>query len=441
METSMMASNVIDLYRRHLGDGQGRVAAMLNTPIEASARGALVSTADGRELLNCAGYGVFFVGAGHPAVLRAVREQLERQALSTRVLLNEPAARAAAALTSVAPAGLEKVYFSGSGAEAVETAIKIARINGRHRLVSMRDGFHGKTTGALSLTARSVYQDPFRPLLPEVAHVPFGDLDALASAVDSDVCVVVEPVQSEGGVVIPAPGYLKAVEALCRERGAMLVLDEVMTGLGRLGTWWGADRDGVRPDVLLVGKALSGGLVPVAATLATAEAFAPFDRDPYLHTSTFSAAPLAMAAVRATVEVIEREGLVERARELGARLLDGLAKTAAAHIGHLVTEVRGAGLLIGVELRSGELAAELLMDLLDNDVLVNHSMNAHPVLRFTPPATMTPADEARLLSSFELACAALASRFPPPDTGPGSPHAGPDPAHAGPLPADGGSRP
>jgi putrescine aminotransferase len=120
-----------------------------------------------------------------------------------------------------------------------------------------------------------------------------------------------------------------------------------------------------------------------------------------------------MAAVRATVEVIESEGLVERARDLGARLLEGLAKSVVAHIGHLAVEVRGAGLLIGVELRSGELAAELLMDLLDNDVLVNHSMNAHPVLRLTPPATMTQAEEARLLSSFELACAALASRFPP----------------------------
>jgi len=389
---------------------------MLDTPLEVSASGALVHTADGRELLNCGGYGVFFVGAGHPTVLAAVRGQLERQALSTRVLLNEPAAKAAEALTSVAPEGLSKVYFSGSGAESVETAIKIARANGRPRLVSMRSGYHGKTTGALSLTARALYQDPFRPLLPDVTHVPFDDLAALADVLDSDVCVVVEPVQSEGGVIVPEPGYLKGVETLCRERGAMLVLDEVMTGLGRLGTWWGADRDGVHPDVLLAGKALSGGLVPVAATLATAEAFASFDLDPYLHTSTFSAAPLAMAAVRATVEVIAAEGLVERAGQVGARLLASMTATAAS-IGHLVAEVRGAGLLIGVEFRSGHFAAEFLMDLLDNDLIVNHSMNAHPVIRFTPPATLTEAEESRLLASFERACAALATRFPLAATG------------------------
>ncbi|MEO3781016.1 aminotransferase class III-fold pyridoxal phosphate-dependent enzyme [Micromonospora sp. B11E3] len=408
-----MSSGVFDLYRRHLGEGLGRVAAMLHTPLEVGATGAVVHTADGRQLLNCAGYGVFFVGAGNPTVLAAVRDQLERQALSTRVLLNEPAARAAEALTSVAPDGLVKVHFSNSGAEAVETAIKIARANGRHRLVSMHSGYHGKTVGALSLTARSLYQDPFRPLLPDVTHVGFGDLDELTAVVDRDVCVVVEPVQSEGGVIIPEPGYLKAVEALCRDRGAMLVLDEVMTGLGRLGTWWGADRDGVRPDVLLVGKALSGGLVPVAATLATEEAFSPFDKDPYLHTSTFSANPLASAAVRATVEVIREEKLVDRAAELGTRLLAALTEATVRSIGHLVADVRGAGLLIGVEFRSGLHAAEFLMDLLDNDVVVNHSMNAHPVLRLTPPATMTPDEEARLVASFGRACAALAARFPP----------------------------
>ncbi len=409
-----MPSRIIDLYRRHLGDGQGRVAAMLNTPLEASAQGAILSTMDGRQMLNCGGYGVFFVGAGHPTVLAAVRQQLERQALSTRVLLNEPAALAAETLTSVAPPGLSKVHFSCSGAEAVETAIKIARANGRARLVSMANGYHGKTTGALSLTARALYQDPFRPLLPQVSHVPFGDLEALAAVVGEDVCVVVEPVQSEGGVVMAPAGYLKAVRELCDESGAMLVLDEVMTGLGRLGTWWGAQRDGIVPDILLAGKALSGGLVPVAATLATPKAFAPFDRDPYLHTSTFSAAPLAMAAVKATVEVIRDEGLVAKAGQIGERLLAGLTAITARQIPHLVSEVRGAGLLIGVEFRDGHYAAEFLMDLLDNDVIVNHSMNAHPVIRLTPPAVLTPQQETQLLESFESACKSLATKFAQP---------------------------
>lgn len=403
---------VIKQYRRYISDGQGRVAAMLDLPIEESASGALLYTMDGREFINCGGYGVFFVGAGHPRVIEAVREQLERQALSSRVLLNAAAARAAEALTTVAPPGLTKVYFSCSGAEAVEAAIKIARANGRNRLVSMSNGYHGKTTGALSLTARTLYQDPFRPLLPDVQHVAFGDPEALVPALGSDVCVVVEPVQSEGGVIVPPPGYLAEVSRLCKEHGAMLVLDEVMTGLGRLGTWWGADRDEVVPDILLVGKALSGGVVPVAATLATPAAYAPFDRDPYLHTATFSAAPLAMAAVRATIEVIESEGLVKRAGELGQTLIGGLRAAVGSHIGHLVAEVRGQGLLIGIAFHSGGLAAEFLMDLIDNHLLVNHSMNEQTVIRLTPPAVMTDVQAQRLLAAFEAACVALAGRFP-----------------------------
>lgn len=414
-ESGLDRATVTDLYRRHLGDGQARIATMLDLPIESSASGAIIRTLDGRELVNCGGYGTFFVGAGHPHVLDAVRSQLERQALSTRMLLNEAAARAARELTRVAPTGLEKVYFSCSGAEAVETAVKIARANGHHRLISMIGGYHGKTMGALSLTAKAVYQQPFQPLLPGVTHVPFGDLAALAEALGadgSDAAIFCEPVQSEGGVVLAPDGYLKAVETLCRERGALLVLDEVMTGMGRLGTWWGVDLDRVVPDLMLVGKCLSGGLVPVAATLVTAERFAPFDADPYLHTTTFSAAPVAMAAVRATIEVIEAEHLVARAGELGARLLAALRELAATHLPHLVREVRGRGVLIGIEFVDGEKAAEFLLDLLEAGVIANHSMNAGPVIRLTPPATLPVEHETRLVEALRTAFARCAARFP-----------------------------
>lgn len=406
---------VADLYRRHLNDAQGRMATLLNLPVERAAAGARVSTMDGRELINCGGYGVFFVGASHPVVLAAVERQLRQQALSTRLLLNEPAAAAAHLLASVAPEGLGKVYFSSSGAEAVEAAIKIARANGHPRMVSMLGGYHGKTMGALSLTAQSAYQDPFQPLLPDVHHVPFGDRDALAEALSSDgrhSCVFIEPVQSEAGVIIPAPGVLKAVESICREYGAMLVLDEVMTGLGRLGAWWGAEREGVVPDILLVGKALSGGVVPVAATMTNAAMFAPFDADFQLHTATFSAAPIAMAAARATIEVIDAEDLVARSDVLGRRLLDRLRVLAMTYAAHLVTEVRGLGLLIGIEFVASEVAAEFLLAAIESGVLVNHSSNALPVIRLTPPAVLTDADEMLLLDAMDRAFRILAARYP-----------------------------
>ncbi|MFB6890797.1 aspartate aminotransferase family protein [Kitasatospora sp. NPDC056327] len=408
------ADEAVALHRAHLSRGRSQLAAMFGSLVEQSASGSLVTTTDGREFLNCGGYGVFFTGAGHPRIVAAVQEQAARQALSTRLFLDPAVGLAARALTSVAPAGLDRVHFAGSGTEATETAIKLARAHGKRRLISMENGYHGKTVGALSLTAKSFYQDPFRPLLPLVEHVPFGDTAALAAVLgtgDGEACVVLEPVQSEAGVIVPPPGYLKEVAALCREHGAFLVVDEVMTGLGRLGAWWGCDLAEVRPDVLLIGKALSGGVVPVSAALATPEAFAPFDADPFLHTSTYSGAPIAMAAARATVEVIRDEGLVGRAAATGARLLEALRALAADRAPHLVREVRGAGLLIGIELVDASQAGELLLELVDRHVVVNHSLNAHPVVRLTPPAVITPDEEARLLEAVDGALSAMAKRF------------------------------
>ncbi|KUO09851.1 aspartate aminotransferase family protein [Streptomyces sp. DSM 15324] len=418
MNASVKAGDIstgeaIALHRAHLSKGRSQLAAMFGSLVEHSASGARVTTTDGQEFLNCGGYGVFFTGAGHPHIVTAVQRQAEKQALSTRLFLDPVVGLAAQALTSVAPAGLDRVHFSGSGTEATETAIKLARAHGKRRLISMENGYHGKTVGALSLTAKSFYQDPFRPLLPDVEHVPFGDTAALAAALaeGDDACVVLEPVQSEAGVIMPPPGYLKEVAALCREHNAFLVVDEVMTGLGRLGAWWGCDLEEVRPDVLLIGKALSGGVVPVSAALATPEAFAPFDSDPFLHTSTYSGAPIAMAAARATIEVIRDEHLVDRAAETGARLLDGLRAIAADRAPHLVREVRGAGLLIGIELVDASQAGELLLELVDRHVVVNHSLNAHPVVRVTPPAVLSPDEETQLLEAMDDALTAMAKRF------------------------------
>jgi putrescine aminotransferase len=400
---------VADRYRRHVGRGRARVAELTGGLVEVSSEGSTVTDAQGRSYLDCGGYGVFLLGHRHPAVVAAVVDQVQRHPLSTRLMLEPTLARAAETLASVTPEGLDHVHFANSGAEATEAAIKLARASGRTTLVSASGGFHGKTMGALGLTANETYQAPFRPLLPDVVHVPFGDAAALGAVLTPETCVVLEPVQGEGGVVVPPAGYLADVARRCREAGAMLVLDEVQTGLGRLGTWWGADRDGVRPDVLLVGKGLSGGVVPAAAMVATARAYRPFSDDPFLHTSTFAGSPIAMAAATAAVTAIRDEGLVERARELGARLLPGLAE-ALAPCGPQVREVRGAGLLLGIELDDPGTALELVLDLLERGVLVNHSLNAHRVVRLTPPAVLTDAEADRLLEVVAAAALDLAGR-------------------------------
>jgi putrescine aminotransferase len=404
---------VPQLYRANLGSGRAMLGKMFGGHVEVRSHGCRLETSDGRTFLNAGGYGVFLMGARHPTVIRAVERQLHTHPVASRLFMEPQLALAAEALISVCPTGLERVHFSGSGTEAVEAAIKMARARGRRRIISMRNGYHGKTLGALSATANDTYQDPFRPLLPDVTHVAYGDPDALADALATGepACVILEPVQGEGGVIIPPAGYLSAVSELCRRYGAVLVLDEIQTGLGRLGTWWGADREQIRPDILLAGKGLSGGVVPVAATIATREAFGVFDRDPYLHTSTFAGAPLAMAAVTGAIAAIREDDLVTRADVLGRRLLGELKRIVRGRLGALVADVRGAGLLLGVEFTEPGLAGELLIELVEHGVIANHSLNSHRVLRLTPPAVLTDADMTLLCEALDRACAALARRY------------------------------
>lgn len=410
-----MHEDIAATYRRTMSSGRALLAEMVGGQVEVDSSGAWVTTSDGRNFLNVGGYGVLITGACHPVVVEEVESQLRRHPTGTRIFLDPVAAEAAELLTSVTPQGLNRVHFSCSGAEAVEAAIKIARLNGRRHLVSMTSGYHGKTMGALSITAKNAFQEPFLPLLPGVSEVPFGDSDALTAVLrqhSGEACVFLEPVQGEGGVIIPPEGYLRKVRALCSEHGALLVADEVQTGLGRLGSWWGSEPEGLCPDILLSGKSLGGGVMAVAATITTDELFAVLDRDPILHTSTFSAAPIAMAAVRGAIRVIRDEGLVERAADLGQQILPALKKVMSAELPHHSHEVRGRGLLIGIDFDDPALAVDFFMTLVSNGVIANMSLSSDHVIRLTPPATMSQSEVDYLIEKFELTVQMLAKNNP-----------------------------
>ena len=403
------------LYRQNLNSGRARLAEMLGGQVEIESNGAWITTSNGDKYLNAGGYGVFVHGSRHPTVVAEVERQLRSHPVSTRVFLERAAARAAELLASVTPDGLNRVYFANSGAEATEAAIKIARLNGRRHLISTTGGYHGKSLGALSVMAKDVFQQPFRPLLPDVTHVPYGDTTALAAALDTCpdlACVIVEPVQVEAGVVIPPAGYLRNVRTLCSEYDALLVADEIETGLGRLGAWWGVDRERVRPDILLSGKGLGGGVMPAAAAITTDELFTTLVRDLLLHTATFSAVPIAMAAVYGSIRAIQQDNLVEKAAMLGERIRIQIEDIVVRHLGHHDCQVRGIGLLIGVDIAAPGLAGELLIDLVDNNIVANLSLNSDRVLRLTPPAILTRAETDFLLDGFERAVKSTASRNP-----------------------------
>jgi putrescine aminotransferase len=405
---------IIEQQRQHVNLGLARLADLVGLPVEVRSIGNYVFDEQDQKYLDCGGYGVFMLGHCHPAVVAAVKAQLERHPLSTRALVNAEVAQAAEALAQVAPKGLDYVYFGNSGAEATEFALKLACLNGKTKLIAMHNGFHGKTLGALSVTGRTQYRAPFQVWLPEVDFIRFGDAGALESVLlrtGKESCVILEPVQAEGGVVIPPTGYLRDVEMLCRRHDAFFILDEVQTGLGRLGYWWGAQREEVVPDVLLAGKALSGGVVPISAVIASSRSYKKINQDPYLHTSTFGGNPLAATAACTTIGIIKQDGLVQRARELGEQLIIEVKRVFMETCPRLVRDVRGLGLLIAIEFEAKHLAADLMIELLKRKVLISWSLNAQRVLRLTPPALLTTTDVALLLAALRDSAQTLNERY------------------------------
>ncbi|HWP65370.1 MAG TPA: aspartate aminotransferase family protein, partial [Candidatus Limnocylindria bacterium] len=309
------------------------------------AAGATVWDRSGRAYLDLlAGMGVANVGHAHPEVVAAVRAQAE-QYLHVMVygeFVQAPQVRLAARLASLLPASLGVVYFTNSGAEAIEGALKTARKHtGRRRFVAFEGGFHGDTWGALSIGGTPLYRAPFEPLLPHTRLVPFGETAAL-DAIDRDTAaVVIEPVQAEGGVRMPPPGFLAALRRRCSEVGALLVFDEVVTAFGRTGSLFAFEQAGAVPDLLVLAKALGGGL-PLGAFVGSAEVMRTLSHDPPLaHVTTFGGHPLSCAAGLAALEVLLRDGLPARAARLGATLTEQLGRLVGR--GGLAS-VRGAGM-------------------------------------------------------------------------------------------------
>jgi putrescine aminotransferase len=415
--SSLPATNrdvILQQYQKHLNSGLAKMAKLANLPAEVRSEGCLVFDENDEAYLDCGGYSVFLLGHRHPEIIAAVKAQLDRHPLSTKIMLNPELSRAAAALASRTPQGLDFVFFTNSGAEAVEAGIKLARLAGKRRMISTHGGFHGKTLGALSVTGRPHYRDPFLPLLPDVEFVAYGDAEAVRESLSKDgerSCVIVEPVQGENGVIVPPEDYLREVRSLCRESGAFLMLDEIQTGLGRLGWWWGAEREGIVPDILLVGKALGGGVMPVGAAVTTQATFQQLNRDPLLHTSTFGGNPLAMAAVAASISAIVRHDIVARASTLGRRILSELQQIVGAECPRLIKEVRGAGLLIGIEFHQEHIAADFMHGLLRKKVLSSNSLNASRVARLTPPAIMNERECDWLFDAVRSAAQAVNKRY------------------------------
>jgi acetylornithine/succinyldiaminopimelate/putrescine aminotransferase len=328
------------------------------------------------------------IGHCHPALVKAISDQAARLMQTTNVFYTLPQLELAEALAEVVPHELTRSFFVNSGTEAVEGALKLAhRATGRRKFVSTLNSFHGRTLGALSVIGQAKHREPYRALLPEPVNVPFGDADAAAHAIDLDTAAfIVEPVQGEGGVNPAPPGYLQKLRELCDASGALLIFDEVQTGIGRTGRMLALEHDGVVPDVLTLGKGLGGGF-PVAAFLCSEEVAATVKLGD--HGGTYVGNPLACAAALSVLRVVCEEKLAERAAAVGARTLARLRAFVAEHPEH-ASEARGRGLLLGLVLRDLEKAGTLAKRAAAAGVLVN--VTAGNVMRVFP-ALNIPEDE------------------------------------------------
>jgi len=336
--------------------------------------------ADGREYVDLVGgIAVNVLGHAHPAVVEAVATQIATLGHTSNLYINPVALELAEVLLDIA--GVHgKVLFCNSGAEAVEAALKLTRLTGRSKVVACTGAFHGRTMGALTLTGQQPKRTPFEPLLPGVEHVPFGDTAALESTVDGDTAAVfVEPILGEGGVVEPPDGYLHAAREITQRHGALLVLDEVQTGIGRLGSWFAFQQAGITPDVITLAKGLGGGL-PLGAVIGVGQAGELLS--PGQHGTTFGGNPVACAAGLAVIRTIADAGLLDRTARLGKDLAGGIEQ-----LHHpLVAGVRGAGLLLGIALHK-PVSAAVAKAMQEAGYLVN---NVQPdAVRLAPPLIIT----------------------------------------------------
>ncbi len=382
----MHTADYINLERTH--------ATHTYTPLDvvlSRGEGVWVWDVEGKKYLDClSAYSALNQGHRHPRIIAAMMEQAERVTLTSRAFYNDQFPLLAKELCDLT--GYDMLIMMNSGAEAVEAGIKSARLWGyqvkgipdnQAEIIVCGHNFHGRTITAISLSTTPLYKKDFGPLTPGFKSVPFGDAEALEAAITPHTAgFLVEPIQGEGGVIVPPDGYLRAVREICDRHNVLLIADEIQTGLGRTGKLFACEWEDVRPDIVLIGKALSGGMMPISAALGDREIMGLYK--PGMHGSTFGGNPMASAVARAALRVIVDEQLPERAREMGAYFMDGLRAIASPYI----AEIRGKGLLVGVVLKDEVGNARPFCEQLKERGILAHETHK-TVIRFAPPLLIT----------------------------------------------------
>ena len=365
--------------------------------MEWMANGDMFVDLHGKEYIDfLGGFGCFNCGHRHPTVVEAVSNQLAKQPLSSAELVEANRGLLARILADVTPGDLQYTFLTSSGTESIETALKMSALaTGRHYFVAFKGDFHGKTHGALSLTAKAHYRGPFLPLLQGARHAPYGDLEYLKKMIDTmeytgelPAAIVYEPIQGENGVILPPDDFIPGIREICDKYDIMMVADEVQAGMGRTGYLFATDYSKVAPDILCLGKSISGSVIPLSACVCTERAYKGMFPDPLLHSTTTGGNPIATAAGIAAFNVIIGQDLPGHAQKMGAIIMGELEKFQAKYP-KLLVDHRGRGLMIAMEFCDDEKGYEVVYEMFNRGLLVSGSLNKGEVIRIEPPLVIT----------------------------------------------------
>lgn len=398
---------LLEAYRAHINPNYAEFLERLGLAHTIQeAKGAVILDSQGRSYIDfVAGYGVFNLGHNPPGLIKALRKELDSSPLWNRPFLSAPLAHLAERLVDLTPDELSKVFICSTGAEAIDSAIKLARLSTRRsKIVAATGAFHGYTIGALSVSGIPGQRRPFEPLLPEIEHVPFGDVHALASSVTQETAaVLLEPIQAEVGGETPPEGYLESSRDICNEAGALLIIDEVRTGMGRTGPLFAIERERIAPDIMVIGKSLAGGIVPIGAILANSSLWGRFGLSFPMSASSFAGNRLACVAAIEVLEILDREKILEKGKENGSLLWAGLEDLSTLHP-DLVQRITGRGMLIGLHFTNAKMASEVIRLSISDGLLVAAAFCNNRCLLIEPPLVLEPEQCERGLKILKNVC-------------------------------------
>lgn len=392
MNKRELIQSTIDKYETNVNPSIARLFRLMGlATIEWYSKGIYVFDVNGNKYIDClGGYGVFSLGHRNSKVIEAVKKQLDYMPLSSKIFLNDKLAELSSLLADILPGDIKYSFFVNSGAEAVEGALKLARLHtGKTKIISMVNAFHGKTFGALTATGRDLFRRPFQPLVSDFVHVDYGDSSAVKQEIDANTAaVILEPIQGEGGVIVPPNEYIPELRSLCNENNVLLICDEVQTGLGRTGKLFAVDHYNVVPDILIIAKALGGGVMPIGAFCAKEKVWSRYVESPFLHTSTFGGNQLACVAAIETIKILKDEYNKYEVLEKGSYFIEKLLELKTQYP-KVIQAIRGRGLIIGIEMTKESLGGFLMAECIKKHIIIAYTLNNPKVIRIEPPFIIT----------------------------------------------------